>query len=85
MTVSSARVVVSNSPVALNSASPGGERLLVSNTTANLCDIGGSGVAAGAGYLLGANASVSFELDPGDLVYAVRTAGVDTTLSVLRT
>ena len=85
MAVSAARVVVSTSAVALNSTSPGGERLLITNTTANTADLGGSGVTAGTGYLLGANASVSFELDPGDLVYAIRTGGVDTTLAVLRT
>lgn len=86
MAVSSQRLVISSTPVALNAPSAGGERLLVLNTTSNPVDLGGSGVTAGAGFPLGANATVAFDLDAGgDLIYAIRSTGVDSTIAVLRT
>lgn len=85
MAVSAARLTVGTSPVALNTAAGCGERLTVFNGSANAADLGGPTVAAGAGYSLPANTSVSLELDPGDQVFAIRSAAADAVLSVLRT
>lgn len=86
MAVTAARVTASTSAVALNSASGGGERLLITNSSANAADIGGSTVTAGTGYPLAAGASITIELDAGgDLVYAIRSGGADAVLAVLRT
>jgi hypothetical protein len=84
MAVTAARITASTAPVALNSAAGGGERLYVVNTGANPADLGPSNVAAGAGYLLGPNASASFELDANDVLYAIRSGGTDAILAVLR-
>jgi hypothetical protein len=85
MAISAQRFTVSTTALALNSASGGGERLLITNTSANAADLGPSGVTAGAGYSLAGNASVVIELDPGDVLFAIRSAAADATLAVLRT
>lgn len=85
MAVTAARVTASTTAVALNTAAGGGERLLVTNTSANAADLGPAGVTAGAGFSLAASATVSLELDPGDVVYAIRSGASDATLAVLRT
>jgi hypothetical protein len=85
MAITAGRVTVSTSAVALNSASGGGERLVIFNGSANAADLGPSTVTAGTGYSLPANASVAVELDPGDVVYGIRSAASDAVLSVLRT
>ena len=85
MAVTAQRITASMTPVALNAASGGGERLLIKNTSANAADLGGAAVAAGAGFDLAAGATVGpIELDPGDVLYAIRSAAADATLSVLR-
>jgi hypothetical protein len=85
MAVSHQRVTVSTTAVALNTASGGGERLLVVNASANAADLGASNVTAGAGYSLAANAAVALDLDPGDVVYAIRSGASDAVLGLLRT
>lgn len=84
MAVTAARVTASTSAVALNIAVPSGERLIVTNTSANAADLGPSTVTAGTGYSLAGNASVTVELDPGDVLYAVRSGASDATLAILR-
>ena len=85
MAVSHQRITVSTSAVALNSASAGsGERLIISNGSANAADLGASTVTAGTGFGLAAGATISVELDPGDQIFAIRSAAADAVLGVLR-
>lgn len=85
MAVSAARVTAGTTAVALNTASSSGQRLTVRNTDAtNGADLGAVGVTAGAGFLLAANTQVTVELPPGDVLYAIRSAGADVVLAVLR-
>ena len=85
MAVTSARVTVSTTAVALNTTDVGGNVLILKNTSANAADLGPSTVAAGAGFDLAAGATVTVELDAGDVLYAIRTAAADATIAVLRT
>jgi hypothetical protein len=85
MSVTAARVTVSTSAVALNTAGTAGISLLLKNTSANAADLGPSTVTAGAGFDLAAGASVVVGLDPGDVLFAIRSAAVDATIAVLRT
>lgn len=84
MAVTAARVTVSTSAVALNTASPDGQQLTLKNTSANAADLGASGVTAGAGFDLAAGATVTVTLKPGDVLYAIRSAAADATIAVLR-
>jgi hypothetical protein len=85
MGVHGAKVVVSTTPVALNTATVGGQRLTINNRDAtNAVDLGGSSVAAGAGYSLPALTKEVFQLNSGEILYAVRTGGSNVTLDVLR-
>lgn len=85
MALTAARVTVSTTAVALNTAHPTKPtKMFITNTSANAADLGGSGVTAGAGFSLPANASASIELDPGDVLFAIRSAAADAVLSVLR-
>jgi hypothetical protein len=87
MAVVGARVTVSTAVVALNAADSdnvSGSVLLISNTSANGVDLGSSSVAAGAGYSLPANATVTVPLVAGELIYAIRSGASDAVLSVLR-
>jgi hypothetical protein len=86
MAVSAARVTVSTAAVALNTTSTGGNTLTIKNTDAtNAADLGTASVAAGAGFPLAAGLSVTVEVDPGDVLYAVRSAAADVSLAILRT
>ncbi|HWP38940.1 MAG TPA: hypothetical protein VNL18_15445 [Gemmatimonadales bacterium] len=85
MAVSAARVTVSTTAVALNTASSSGMRLLLKNTSANAADLGASNVTAGAGFDLAAGATVTVELQPFDVLFAIRSAAADATIAVLRT
>jgi hypothetical protein len=85
MTITAARVTASTSAVALNSASGAGERILITNTSANAADLGPSTVTAGTGYSLAGNATVGpLDLDANDVLYAIRSGASDATLAVLR-
>lgn len=88
MAIAAARVTVSSTPIALNAVETdvvSGCKLFVKNTSANAADLGASGVAAGAGFDLAAGATVGpIELAAGELLYAIRTGGVDATVAVLR-
>jgi hypothetical protein len=85
MALSAARVTASTSAVALNTAHPTKPvKLFVTNTSANAADLGAAGVTAGTGFSLPANASASIELDPGDVLFAIRSGGADAVISVLR-
>jgi hypothetical protein len=84
MAVSAQRITALTSAVALNSASGGGERLYITNTSANAADLGPSTVTAGAGFALAGNASVAVELDARDVLFAIRSGASDATLAVLR-
>ncbi|NJP24452.1 hypothetical protein FLW53_09570 [Microbispora sp. SCL1-1] len=84
--VTAARVTAGNAAVALNTASTSGQKLTIKNTdTTNGVDLGGPGVTAGTGFPLPNGAQVTVELAPGDVVYAIRSAGADVVLAVLRT
>lgn len=85
MAVSAARVTVSTSAVALNTASTSGQRFQLKNTSANAADLGPAGVTAGAGFDLAAGATVGVFVQPGDVLYAIRSAAADATIAVLRT
>lgn len=85
MAVSAAVVTASTTAVALNTASTAGMVLQLKNTSANAADLGASTVTAGAGYSLAGSATVEVRLQPGDVLYAIRSAGSDATIAVLRT
>jgi hypothetical protein len=83
-----ARVTVAATAVALNAASTAGQRLLIVNTdstAANAADLGGPDVTAGAGAPLAGGASLTVELAPGDVLYAIRSTANSPVLAVLRT
>lgn len=85
MAVSTARVTVSTVAVALNAADEQGALMTIKNTSANAADLGPATVAAGAGFDLAAGATLTIQLDPGDILYAIRSAASDATIAVLRT
>lgn len=85
MAVTAARITVSTSAVALNTASPSGQKLVIKNTSANAADLGSAAVAATTGFDLAAGATVTVELQPQDVLFAIRSAAADATLAVLRT
>lgn len=84
MAISAARVTASTSAVALNTASTSAQVLTVKNTSANAADLGASTVTAAAGFDLAAGATVTLTVDPGDVLYAIRSGGADATLAILR-
>lgn len=85
MAVSAERVTVGTSAVALNTASTGGLTLVVKNVGATLAaDLGPSTVTSGAGFDVPAAATVTVEVDAGDVLFAI-SSGTGTTLAVLRT
>jgi len=81
--ISAARITVSTAAVALNSRSLPGARMVITNSSANGADIGAANVTAGNGYALPAGATISLQLNPADVVYAVRSGAADAVLSVL--
>jgi hypothetical protein len=85
MAVTSEVVTVSTTAVALNEAQTFGQWMLLKNTSANAADLGASTVEAAAGFGLAAGATVSVFLKAGDILYAIRSAGSDATIAVLRT
>jgi hypothetical protein len=84
MAVSAARVTVSTSAVALNTASTDGTTLVIKNGAQGI-DLGASGVTAGAGLSVAASVQVTVFLKPGDVLYAIRSGGTDSVVEVLRT
>lgn len=88
MAVTGARVTVSTVAIALNTATTDGGYMTVKNLDGtNGADLGSSAVTAGAGFPLpGAATPVAhtFYVKPGDVVYAIRSAGADVVLAVLR-
>jgi len=85
MAVTASRVTVSTTAVALNTAEVGGGVLILKNTSANAADLGPSTVAATTGFDLAAGATLTVELDAGDVLYAIRSGGADAVIAVLRT
>lgn len=88
MALSAERVTVSSTAVALNTAGTGGNTLVIKNTNAtaaNAVDLGASDVALGEGYPLAGGAEVTVEVDPGDVLYAIRSTSNDVDVAVLRT
>lgn len=84
--VTGQRVNVSAAPVALNAQSTGGATLTIQNTdSTNAVDLGESTVAAGAGFPLAPGVTVAVEVDPGDVLYAIRSAATDVVVAVLQT
>jgi hypothetical protein len=85
MAISFARVTVSTTAAALNTAGVDGQRLAIKNTHAtDALILGDSSVAAGTGYSLAAGATLQLELKPGDVVYGIRGASADIVTHVLR-
>jgi len=86
MAVSAEVVTVSTTAVALNAADFGGHRLVIKNTHASAnADLGGSTVTAGTGFPLLFGETVTVDVDQGEVLFAIRSAGADVTLAVLRT
>lgn len=84
MAVSAQRITVSSTAVALNSADTKGLTLVIKNTSANAADLGPANVTAGAGFDLAAGATITAFVRPGEVLFAIRSAGVDATIAVLR-
>lgn len=87
MAITTARVTVSTSAVALNPAETdtvAGSVLILKNTSANAADLGPTGVTAGTGFDLAAAATLTVQLPPGEVLFAIRTAAADAIISVLR-
>ena len=82
MAVSAARVTVSTSAIALNTAEAGGGRLYIKNGAA-VVDLGPSTITNGTGLSLAAAAVVEVELDPGDVLFAI--SATSSIVEVLRT
>ena len=85
MAVSAQRMTVSTTAVALNTAGPAGQTMLIKNTSANAADLGAAGVTAGTGFDLAAGATVEVSLRPQDILYGIRSAAADATLAIVRT
>ena len=87
MAVTAGRVAVSSTAVALNTASTDGGRLILKNVSEPAADVdlGPVGVTAGAGFSLLDGETVTIQVDPGEVVYAIRSAAVDASIAVLRT
>lgn len=85
MAVTAARVTVGTSAVALNTASVGGQTLVIKNVGATLAaDLGPSSVTSGGGFEVATAAVVTVEVDAGDVLFAI-SSSTGTTLAVLRT
>lgn len=84
MAITAARITVSTTAVALNTADEQGSLLVIKNTSANAADLGPSTVTAAAGFDLAAGATATIQLDAGDVLYAIRSAASDATIAVLR-
>ena len=82
MAVSAARVTVGAAAVALNTASPSGMTLTITNG-AQLISVGPAGVTTANGFDIAANAERTIELDAGDVLFAVSAGSSD--VQVLRT
>lgn len=82
MAVTAARVTVGTSAVALNTASPGGERLVIKNGAAIIA-LGPAGVTTGTGFELAAAATIEVELDSGDVLFAI--CGTSSIVQILGT
>lgn len=86
MAVTASRVTASTTAVALASPSTAGQSLTIKNVdTTNAADIGAGTVTAGTGFPLAAGATITIEVDAGDVPYAIRSASADVVLAVLRT
>jgi hypothetical protein len=87
MAVTAARFTASTTAVALNTAdNTSGSTIVVKNTDAtNAVDLGPAAVTAGTGFSLTSGQTVTVQLDPGDVLYAIRSAAADVVVAVLRT
>jgi hypothetical protein len=89
MAVGAQRITVSTVAIALNTATQDGGYLTIKNLDgANGADLGAAAVTAGAGFPLPGSATpaaVTIYIKPGDVLFAIRSAGADVVLSVLRT
>ena len=85
MAVTHSRVTVSTVAVALNAVDTLGRVLTVKNTDAtNAADLGTSTVTAGTGFPLAAGATVQIPLSAEEQVFAIRSAGADVVLAVIK-
>lgn len=88
MAVTVSRVTVSTAAVALNTLETdavAGTRLVITNQDGtNSVDLGDASVTAGAGYELKKGATIQIDLPKGERLYAIRSAGSDVRVDVLR-
>jgi archaellum component FlaG (FlaF/FlaG flagellin family) len=80
------RLTVTTTPVELTGADQGqssGSSILVQAGSVTVY-VGGSTVTAADGFPIAAGATLTLDLDPGELLYAVAASG-STTVHVLRT
>ena len=85
MAITAEHIAISDEAVALNTAGNAGQYLVIQNAGEAAVDLGDATVAATEGFPLGAGETVNLALGPGEVVYAIRTTGADSTLAVLRT
>src|SRR2546425_11945405 len=74
MAISSQRITVSTTAVALNTASTSGQKLKIKNTSANAADLGAAGVTAGTGLDPAAGGAGDGRPQPNDRVFAPPSA-----------
>lgn len=85
MAVTHSRATVSTVAVALNAADTLGRVLTVKNIDAtNGADLGTSTVTAGTGFALAAGATVQVQLSAEEVLFAIRSAGADVVLTILK-
>lgn len=78
MAVSGKRVSVTTAATRLDTADSdvvAGKSLAITNAGAAAVDLGPSTVTTGAGYSLGAGASVSLDLNAGEQLFAIAASG----------
>lgn len=86
--ISASRVTVAATAVALNTASTSGQRLVITNTESTATtaiDLGDADVAATEGFPLAGGDTVTVELAPGDVLYAIRSTSTSAAVAVLIT
>lgn len=89
MSIEGARVTVTDTATALNVGGESdlvvGKSILATNRNAtNSVDVGGSAVASGAGHELKPGESVTIDLTPGEVCFAIAAAAQTVRVDVLR-
>lgn len=85
MAVKVAQVKVTSTATALNTAGAGATLKVKNISATDGVDIGPSTVESGKGWTLAKEATDTFELDAGDVLFGIAAAGKEATLAVLST